>query len=373
MDLLPVHVSRCLISSRYLTTGLTIVCEVWKTLFLTTWGRFERELETIITDLHRHEDLIDKEVNAHNIIEASAMRESLRAWREEKLELLAKEQKQQTARQMQGVITWLRLDDSDQITLFDFLDKVGESHPGTVDWVTKKPQVASWLRPTPDHPFLWLQGGPGTGKSVIVARLVTFLNASKSSFVIRHFCSYTHDSSMQYDQIIKSLLLQSAQGNADLVAHIHEEYVGSRQATLPVLEKLLEMSVQLLSSDDPRVLHILLDGLDECPGDKQRRLVRLMERLASTGGKCKVLISSRDTPPLRERLKGKSVLSLAEEKDCLRDAIARYALVRLHGMASRLHELGISDDRMQSIASLVGERADGTVTEWDPPLCQDLD
>jgi len=334
---------------------------------MTSWGRFERELDTIMLDLKRHEDLIDKEVNAHNIIEARATREMLQSWRAESLERLAQEQKQETARQMQGVITWLRLDDSDQIVLSDMLAKVGERHPGTVDWILSRPQVASWLRPTPASPVLWLQGAPGTGKSVIAARLVAFLNISKSSLVIRHFCSYTHDSSTQYDQIIKSLLLQSAQGDPDLVAYIHEEYVGSRQATLPALEKLLEITIEQLAGNGQRGVHILLDGLDECPGDKQRRLLRLLERLTSAGGNCKVLISSRDTAVLRERLKKKPTLSLAEEKECLRHAIVCYAHTRLRAMSYKLREIGISEEDLQTIASHIGGRADGMM---NPDLSQ---
>jgi hypothetical protein len=329
---------------------------------MTTWGRFEREFGTIIEDLKRHQELIDKEVNAHNIIEARAMRETLKSWRAENLDRLAQEQKQQTARQMQGVITWLRHDDSDQIVLFDSLARIGERHPGTVDWILKRPQVASWLRPTPDTPFLWLQGAPGTGKSVIVAQLVSFLNAAQGSLVIRHFCSYTHGSSTSYNQIMKSLLLQFAQRNADLVTHIHEEYVGSRQAALHILEKLLEIAVDLLSGSGQPAIHILLDGLDECPVDKQRRLLRLVGRLTSAGGNCKVLVSSRDhaSPVLAQRLT-RSVLSLAEEKACLCDAIARYARIRLAAMRDRLRELGISEEDTETISAHIGERADGMV------------
>jgi hypothetical protein len=332
---------------------------------MTTWGRFEREFGTIIEDLKRHQDLIDKEVNAHNIIEAREMRETLKSWRAENLDRLAQEQKQQTARQMQGVITWLRHDDSDQIVLFDSLARVGERHPGTVDWILKRPQVASWLRPVPDTPFLWLQGAPGTGKSVIVAQLVSFLNASQCSVVIRHFCSYTHGSSTSYDQIMKSLLLQFAQRNADLVAHIYEEYVGSRQASLLDLEKLLGIAVDLLSGSGQPAIHILLDGLDECPLDKQRRLLRLVGRLTSPGSSCKVLVSSRDhaSPALLQRLQ-RSVLSLAEEKACLRDAIARYARIRLLDIRHRLRELGISEEDAEGISSHIGERADGTVASF---------
>ncbi|KAK4031178.1 hypothetical protein C8A01DRAFT_51635 [Parachaetomium inaequale] len=272
--------------------------------------------------------LIDKEVNAHNIIEARAIRETLKSWRAESLSRLAQEQKQQTARQMQG------------------------RHPGTVDWILRRPQVASWLRPTSDTPFLWLQGAPGTGKSVIVAQLVSFLVASRSSLVVRHFYSYTHDSSTHYDQIIKT------RQSADLVAHIQEEYVGRRQAAVPVLEKLLEIAVDLLSGSNQLGIHILLDRLDKCPIDKQRRLLRLIERFTSAATNYKVLLSSRNTSPFPERLR-KSALLLAEEKVSLRDAIARYAGLRLLEMRDRLQELGISDDDTKSISSHIGERADG--------------
>jgi len=332
----------------------------WKVLFMATWGRFEREFKTILEDLKQHQELIDKEVNAHDIVEAREMRETLKSWRAESLDQLAKEQKQLTARQLQGVITWLRLDDSDQIVLFDSLTKIGEEHPGTVNWILKKPQLASWLRSTPDTPFLCLQGAPGTGKSVIIARLATFLTLSKSSIVIRHFCSYTHDSSTHYDQVIKSLLVQFAQHSPDLVAHIYQEHVGSRQTTVHALEDLLEMAVDILSGNGQRGIHILLDGLDECPIDKQRRLLRLLTRMTTAGSNCKVMVSSRDTSQLPPKLR-QSVFSFAEEKACLRDAITTYARQRLlhAAMHHRLQEFHISEDDTESISSHIGERADG--------------
>ncbi|KXX82673.1 Chaperone protein DnaK [Madurella mycetomatis] len=236
----------------------------WKVLFMTSWGRFEREFDAIIEDLTRHGELIDKEANAHHIVQARAAREELQSWRAKSLERLAQEQKEQTARQMQGVVTWLRFNDSGQIVLFDSLAKVGEKYPGTTGWVLKSPQTASWLRPTADCPFLWLQGGPGTGKSVIAAQLLSFLGASKYSLVIRHFCSYTNGAS------------------------IH-----------------------------------------------------------------------RDSPAIRARLSRKSLLSLAEEKDRLRQAIMRYSELRLRAMRGKLLELDISEDAMQRIATEIGERADG--------------
>ncbi|KAK4441886.1 hypothetical protein QBC34DRAFT_419535 [Podospora aff. communis PSN243] len=335
----------------------------WKLLFLTTWGRFQRQFDGILDDLKWNGDLIDKEANAHNIVEARNMRQQLDLWKERSLAQLAQSQREQAARQVQGLTTWLHLDDTDQLAMLDSLTEVGTSHPGTVDWVLKNRQLAAWLRPKAESRFIWLHGGPGMGKSVILAQLVSFLCSSNTSLVVHHFCSFTHGSSTQHDQIIKSLLLQLARSDSDLVNYIYEEYVGSKPATISLLEKLLELAVQALSSGcDSQgygAVHILVDGLEECAVDKQGRLVRMLERLMSAGQSCKVLISSRDSPNSHVKKKRPSVISMAEEKPNLAEAIKRFAGIELDKMQQKLCELGISDGQKWEISSGISARADG--------------
>ncbi|KAK0613980.1 hypothetical protein B0T14DRAFT_592027 [Immersiella caudata] len=335
----------------------------WKLLFLTTWGRFQREFDGILDDLKMNGDLIDKEANAHNIVEARAMRRNLDSWKAHSLAQLAQSQREQAARQIQGLISWLHLDDSDQLALVDSLTEVGVSHPGTVDWVLKKSQLAAWLRPTADSRFLWLHGGPGTGKSVILAQLVSFLRSSNKSLVVHHFCSFTHGSSTQYDQIIKALLLQLAHGDGDLVNYIYEEYVGSKSATISLLEKLLEVAIEALSCNSGTqgfgAIHILVDGLEECPGDKQTRLIRMLERLMATGSACKVLVSSRDSPNSHVKKKRPSVISMADEKPSIAEAIKRFAAIELENMREKLAQLRIPDDQQWEIAASISIRSDG--------------
>ena len=330
---------------------------------MTTWGRFQREFDGILDNLNRNGDLIDKEANAHNIVEARKMRQDLDAWKAQSLAQLAQSQREQAARQVQGLIAWLCLDDSDQLALVDSLTEVGTSHPGTVDWVLKKSQMAAWLRPKAESRFLWLHGGPGTGKSVILAQLVRFLCSSKQSLVVHHFCSFAHGSSTQYDQIVKALLLQLARGDGDLVNYIYEEYVGSKSATISLLEKLLEVAIEALSSSSGSLgygaVHILIDGLEECPGDKQRRLIRMLERLVSTGPLCKVLISSRDSPNSHVKKKRPCVIFMTDEKHHIADAIRRFATTELDSMHEKLAQLKISEDRRGEIASSISARADG--------------
>lgn len=330
---------------------------------MTAWGRFQREFDGVLADLTKNGELIDKEANAHNIVEARKMRQDLDSWRAESVANLAQTQREQTARQIQGLITWLRFDDSDQLALVDSLTEVGANHPGTVDWVLKKSQMTAWLRPTTESRFLWLHGGPGTGKSVMVAQLISFLAKSKKSLVVYHFCSHTHDASTQYDQVIKALLLQCVQGDGDLVNYIYEEHVGSKSASVALLEKLLETAIEALSNGPNRqgyeAIHILIDGLEECTYDNQKRLTRGLERLMSAGASCKVLVSSRDSPDAYIKKKRPAVLWMADEKANLTEAITKFAIIELEEIQEKLDQLGISEHKKLIIASGISTRADG--------------
>ncbi|KAK1751103.1 hypothetical protein QBC47DRAFT_84133 [Echria macrotheca] len=333
----------------------------WKLLFLTAWGRFKREFDDILENLNRHGKLIDKEAYAHNIVEARQERQSLEAWRTESLASLAQTQREQTARQLQGLTTWLRVDDSEQLSLLDGLTEVGAKHPGTVSWVLGKKQMSAWLRPTSESQYLWLHGGPGTGKSVISARLIAFLATSGKSLVVHHFCSYTYSSSTLYDQVLKSLLLQCLRGDAELVNYIYEEYVGTKPASPPVLEKLLETVVEALSSGGQghKTIHIVLDGLEELAHDSQERLMRLLERLMTAGASCKVLVSSRDSPRAHVKKKKPSLLSLADEKAAITEAMTRFAATELESMREQLDQLRVLEEDRRQIASGISIRADG--------------
>ena len=330
-------------------------------MFLTSWGRFQRHFSGILDDLTKHGELIDKETNAENIIEARKMRQDLETWRTESLASMARAQREQTTRQVQGVIAWLRLDDSDQLSLLDNLSEVGARHPGTVSWVLKKRQMSSWMQCTTENQFVWLHGKPGTGKSVIVAQLVGFLATAGQSLVIHHFCSYNHTSSTLYDEIIKAILLQCLRADSDLLNYVYEEYAGAKSASITLLEKLLETAVETLGSGGrgQRTIHILLDGLEECAQDKQERLIRIFERLMTAGASCKVLIASRDFPLTRVKRKKPSLVSLSDEKAAVTDAIYKFVDTELLTMRDQLEQLKVTEEERWKIASGISKRADG--------------
>lgn len=179
-----------------------------------------------------------------------------------------------------------------------------------------------WLQKSPSAPFTWLQGKPGSGKSVMAAQILAFLHAANHSLVVSHFCTYSYASSTRYDLVLRSLLLQLIQGNEDLIAYIcklKDTEFAKRPVTPQVLERLIRVLAQAVSKSpgETRHVHIILDGLDECDNEKQGRLATLLEQLVSTTESslfttCKVLLLTRPSGSLARRFRKMTIISLAE-------------------------------------------------------------
>ena len=311
--------------------------------------------------MKRHERLVDVTANAHDIVEARKMRDDIRTWREEGLMQLDRLEVEQTAKHHQSIMSWLKIDDSDQLAVFDAISSEGAKYPGTCDWILHNAKVKSWLQPKPDTPILMLNGVAGSGKSVILTRLVNFMRAA-DQFVICHFCTYSYASSTRYEQILRSLLRQLLQIDGDLVAHVYNEYVLERKpATVSALEQLLHT---LVASSTQPYIWIILDGLDECESEKQARVVSLMNQFSSkvscSGGTIKVLISSRTSSSLPKRLGKRQIISLTEEKAGLEGAIAEYAFSqRLRSLHDEFVQLGIGPAEMEEFKCEIARKADG--------------
>ncbi|GKT56486.1 NACHTdomain protein [Colletotrichum tofieldiae] len=337
----------------------------WKLLFLTSWGRFQRRFENILDDLERHGDLIDKEANALSIIEAQQMHREIRDWKEKSLESLSKQEAEQSGKQYQAIASWLKYDDSDQLAIFDSISTEANKYPGTCSWFIQHPKAQSWLKRKADAPMLWLQGIPGSGKSSICAQVVNFMTAGKMP-LIYYFCSYSYASSVMYEQILRSLLLQLACRSSDIIAHVYSVYVlGKKSPKIPALEHLLRNLFKVISHEPGQTeyIWIVLDGLSECQPEKQARMATLIghitSRSSSSGSTiCKALISCQASTGFSNRLKKEHAIFLADEKIAMENAIRQYASRRLTLLSQRFAQLGLSREEIEEIELGVARKAD---------------
>jgi hypothetical protein len=297
------------------------------------------------------------------------MRESLRDLRQQSLDRIKKEEEDETTRQFESIVGWLKTDESDQLAIFDTITSEASKYPGTCTWALKQPKIAAWLKGNHDTQFLWLQGNPGTGKSVMASQLCTFLQSDGKSLVVHHFCTYAYASSTKFDQILRSLLLQLVRPNADLVAHIYGEHIQNKRApNTQVLEQLLLTASGPISAipAKPTFVHVIFDGLDECEPEQQGRIATLLDRLHGIGSPTptafKVLLCSRRSPSLDKRFRSRTVVSMTAEKKSIESAIQIYANQRLGSLHDQLSQIGLTQGDIRDIGVNIAKKADGKPT-----------
>lgn len=200
---------------------------------------------------------------------------------------------------------------------------------------------------------------------MLAGSITKFLEKDSRRIVLHHFCSYLSQPSTQVGEMATNLVAQLLSYNQDLVSYVYDEHVlGGKSATSNALEQLLlflvrHIPVVYASTVD---VCIILDGLDECSDDHQRRILGLLNRFVEciqSGLCCKVLVFSRDTLKLKRLLKKRKSISLNDERGELSHAIRIYVRERMDGVKLELEDYGISDEEFHYAEKSIAEKSDG--------------
>jgi hypothetical protein len=356
--------------------------------------------------MKRHEALIDLEANARDISEATKMRQELRAWKEDSLDNIHNQESQQSAKEFRTVTSWLQVAETDQISIFestyvnipwhffslnppasscvemrcpmnhDFETHIrrlkcvrscqGDKHPGTCTWIHQNKEIRDWLQDGPNTPILWLSGNAGFGKSVIATQVINFIKIARKT-VFHHFCTYTSAASSNYDQVLKSLLLQVLREDEEWTSQVYNDFIIKRKAvTISVLEQLLRtvLTSSLETLNGAKYIWIILDGVDELSENMQLRLLSLVKHISGRGFStgsicCKFLLSCRSSRTIAHGLRKKARVSLTDQKPQLTKAITEYSRQRLQLIGDRFQQLGMEQHDMDSIGRTIADKADG--------------
>lgn len=182
--------------------------------------------------------------------------------------------------------------------------RVNDREPGTGEWLFKHPYYVRWLDADSPSRVLWLNGGPGVGKSFICAYAVQQLEQQASQSVAYHYFRFDEPevSPLAIYRYIASSLFHDTYKDGeevpDLVFDKTHEKLGEQS-----MKSLIETLIAELSST-----FIFLDGIDEeCSNDGRwktasqvmRFFIDLAERPGST---LKLWCSSQDREKVRHLL-----------------------------------------------------------------------
>ncbi len=128
----------------------------WKHLFDASWRDFRGRLNAILQNLSKSRDLLDREANSFDALEAKEFRRRI-------YDNLEREESERHEWQLRNTIAWLDLKghDREQEDLFERRAKAREA--GTCEWILQRPVISHWLDEEDRRPFVWLRGKPGSG------------------------------------------------------------------------------------------------------------------------------------------------------------------------------------------------------------------
>lgn len=201
---------------------------------------------------------------------------------------------------------------------------------------------------------------------MLSTRIINFLGQEPDAVLIRHFCSHHYASSVQYSNILASLIHQLLRDKDDLLAYVYTGYILARKSTSwTSLEALILTLLAAVSTDPAKILYIrvVLDGLDECGEETQQRLVHFVGRIMAlnvTSVICKVLLCSQDAGGLTRILKKKKSIAIEDEKKAVSLAIGLYTKQRLEQMRSNeFSDLDVTDEDLEYVETTIARKADG--------------
>jgi len=181
-------------------------------------------------------------------------------------------------------------------------------------WLMEKPEFIEWMDSSTSS-ILWLHGIPGSGKSMLVARVIQYLQGQipktdGQASLAYFYCARTANEPERSNpvELLRSIIEQLS--CYDEESPIRPPVVGAymekkkeargRKPDKLYLEDCVEILLALL---DTNPATIVIDGLDECdPRRRQDLLDALQKIMKESNNVVKVFVSSRDDHDLVHRL-----------------------------------------------------------------------
>jgi hypothetical protein len=136
-------------------------------MFMLFWKDFQSRFANIIESLKKQRDFVDTEAVSFDIVEARDYRVRIQyeieRRQKEAIELLERNEKNDSITRLQQSVQWLSVDDTLQETEYERISR--RRHDGTCEWIDGTFQLKNWLRDDSRNSVLWLSGKPGAGKT----------------------------------------------------------------------------------------------------------------------------------------------------------------------------------------------------------------
>lgn len=301
----------------------------------------------------RASDQIDREAAALNIAQTAE-------WRRKEADDAKQREDRWHTQQLSTILDWLESRDSEQELKLEALRS--RCYDGTCQWVTQSSKIRSWLQRGRGGSVLWLNGKPGSGKSVLSAKIIQFLRSDPHRRVCFFFCDYHTSSADVSATILRTVCAQIIRMAPNFVPYVYDECLGKAQRpTCDVLKKTL---AQLFSQLED--LHLVVDGIDEVSSTEHRSLIKDLLQISTVNTGLKLLVVSQELPTISAHLSKKPTLRLREEEESRRKDFT----IVIEGSLEELndyHDGAIGEEMIERLKQHILNKAEGifqVLVEW---------
>jgi ankyrin repeat domain-containing protein 50 len=213
----------------------------------------------------------------------------------------------------------------------NYNEALTRKHPQTGLWLVDGLSFQKWLNEA--YSFLWLNGCPGCGKTILSSTAIQYTLRHWSSNphhigIALHYFTFTDDAKQNVSGMLRTMLLQLSNqlddGHTALTA-LYNTYKGS-EPPVHALQKTLKQI--LLEFQD---VYLIIDALDESPRGERRDAVlnTLAEMHGWSIGGLHILVTSRDEADIRDGLSHQTSEEVSMDNKGVDKDIEHYVVNRL--------------------------------------------
>ncbi|EXK77690.1 hypothetical protein FOQG_17616 [Fusarium oxysporum f. sp. raphani 54005] len=235
-------------------------------------------------------------------------------------------------------------------------------------WILDNDGFRRW-RDNPQIPLLWIKGGPGKGKTMLLCGIIDELGKEPDNRLSYFFCQATDARLSNATAVLRGLIYLLVVQQPSLISHVREkhDYAGKQlfedRNAWDALSKILAAMLNDPSLDGAI---LIVDALDECKTNRHQLL-----DLIARPSRVKWIVSSRNWQDIDEKLDNtehKVRLHLELNKDSISEAVDTYIGYKVNWLAGLKKYDKETRDAVQR--HLVGN-ANGTFL-WVALVCQAL-
>ncbi|KAH6869554.1 hypothetical protein B0T10DRAFT_281052 [Thelonectria olida] len=217
-------------------------------------------------------------------------------------------------------------------------------------WILDNPDFRQW-RDNHQSRLLWIKGGPGKGKTMLLCGIIDELNKSTvhPALLSYFFCQCTDSRNNNATAVLRGLIYMLVNQQPSLISHVRKRYDHAGKGLFEDVNAwvaLSEIFANILEDPDLKSTFLIIDALDECVTDLPQLLDLIVEKSAGSP-RVKWVVSSRNLPNIEEHLEAarqKVRLCLELNEKSISAAVSMYislkALPKIEGFQKFILQTG---------------------------------